>query len=229
MNKREGGETRERKCTYIITLAKATKVRHVALSLIRRRRWPATARGGLRDGRRRRLWRGHTRVYGRSDTQTGLRLVSQDSGISHVRRGLLVGKAELQAVRTTRLATVGDVARGAGGGDGHGRLSGVVALRGRGRGAIDDGDAGGLGLLHGFAAHRRCCSRLPMLRWAAHGDGSGGRVRRGLLGGVGVGARSRRRGRRGRGNRCLGRRFPSSGVCGGSGLGRGALSLRLKA
>lgn len=144
--------------TYVVAcFTEASKVRNVTLRLVRRRRWPTTAGGGLGDGRGRSLGRSDTRVHVRGDGQTGLRLVRQHGRVAHVGRGLLVGgETELQAIGATVRASVGNITGGTGGGDGHGGLAGVVALRGsRGRGAIDDRDAGGLGLLHGFAAHRR--------------------------------------------------------------------------
>lgn len=161
----------------------------------------------MRDRRGRSLGRSDARVRRGSDSQTRLGRTGQGGRGPHAGGSLLVGETKLQTIGTRRRTPVGDVARGTGGGDGHGGFSGVIGLgrgsrdRGRGggrggRGAIDDGDARRLGLLHGLAAHRRWCRRLPMVRRAAHGDGSGGGVRRGLLGGTSVGGARRRRGRR---------------------------------
>lgn len=197
--------------TYVVItrLSKAAKVGHIS-SLIGRGRGAATAGGGLWDRGGRSLRRSDTRVRRRS-IQAGWRLTGRKRRVAHVRRALLVGEAKLKAVGTTGGTTVRDEARGTGRSDSHGGLARVVALgssRSSG-GAIHDGNTRscllGLLVLHGFAVHRRRGSRLPMLRRATHGDGSGGRVRRGLLRGVGVGP-GRRRSSRGQGGVGGGRR-----------------------
>lgn len=208
-------KTGDRAYVIITGFSKATEVGHVSC-LIGRGRGAATARRGLWDRGGRSLRRSNTRVCRRS-VQAGLRLAGGKSGVGHVGRALLVGEAELEAVGTTGGTAVRDVARGTGRGDGHGGLARMVALGSSrsSRGAIDDGDTRscllGLLVLHGFAVHRGHGSRLPMLRRATHGDGSGGRVRRGLLRGVGVGP-GRRRSSRGQGGIRSGRRGGGSGA-----------------
>lgn len=214
-NTKETGDT-----TYVVItgLPKATEVGHVSC-LIGRWWWATAARGGLWDRRRRCLGRSHTRVHRRS-TQARLRLAGCKRRVAHIGRALLIGEAKLKTIGTAGGTTVGHVARGTSRGDGDGRLPGVIALgcRRSSRGAIDDGNTRSCGgsllrllVLHGFAVHRRHRSRLPMLCRATHGDGSGSRVRRGLLRGVGVGPR-RRRGSRGQGGRSSGRRGSGSGA-----------------